>query len=70
MQFFATPQTVAPQVPPSMEFSRQENWSGLPFPPPEDLPNPGMTRVVHNSATKTTIPFMIKTVSKLEIEGN
>ena len=25
-----------------MEFSRQEYWSGLPFPPPEDLPNPGM----------------------------
>ena len=27
---------------PSMEFSRQEYWSGLPFPPPEDLPNPGI----------------------------
>ena len=26
----------------SMEFSRQEHWSGLPFPPPEDLPNPGI----------------------------
>ena len=26
----------------SMEFSRQEYWSGLPFPPPEDLPNPGI----------------------------
>ena len=25
-----------------MEFSRQEYWSGLPFPPPEDLPNPGI----------------------------
>ena len=30
------------QAPPSMEFSRQEYWSGLPFPSPGDLPNPGM----------------------------
>ena len=37
----ATPQTVACQAPLSMEFSRQEFWSGLPHPPPEDLPNPG-----------------------------
>ena len=34
---FATPWTVACQVPLSMEFSRQEHWSGLPFPPPGDL---------------------------------
>ena len=33
--------TVASQAPLSMEFSRQEYWSGLPFPPPGDLPNPG-----------------------------
>ena len=33
---------VAYQAPPSMEFSRQEYWSGLPFPSPEDLPNPGI----------------------------
>ena len=32
---------VAHQAPLSMEFSRQEYWSGLPFPPPGDLPNPG-----------------------------
>ena len=32
--------TVARQAPLSMEFSRQEYWSGLPFPPPRDLPNP------------------------------
>ena len=37
---FATPWTVAHQAPPSMEFSRQEHWSGLPFPPPGDLPDP------------------------------
>ena len=36
------PWTVAHQVPPSMGFSRQEYWSGLPFPSPGDLPNPGI----------------------------
>ena len=36
------PWTVAYQAPPSMEVSRQEYWSGLPFPSPEDLPNPGI----------------------------
>ena len=35
-----TPWTVAYQAPPSMDFSRQEYWSGLPFPSPGDLPNP------------------------------
>ena len=35
-----TPWTVACQAPLSIEFSRQEQWSGLPFPPPGDLPDP------------------------------
>ena len=39
---FATPWTVAYQAPPSMGFSRQGYWRGLPFPSPEDLPNPGI----------------------------
>ena len=38
----ATPWTVPRQAPPSMGFSRQEYWSGLPFPSPGDLPNPGI----------------------------
>ena len=38
----ATPWTTAFQAPPSMGFSRQEYWSGLPCPPPGDLPNPGI----------------------------
>ena len=38
----ATPWTVACQAPLSMGFSRQEYWSGLPFPSPEDLPYPGI----------------------------
>ena len=42
VQLFATPWTVAHQAPPSMEFSRQEYWSGLPFASPGDLPNPGI----------------------------
>ena len=42
VQLFATPWTVAYQALPSMGFSRQEYWSGLPFPSPGDLPNPGI----------------------------
>ena len=37
---FVTPWTVACQVPLSMEFSRQEHWSGLPFSAPRNLPDP------------------------------
>jgi len=39
---FATPWTVVYQAPLSMGFSRQEYWSGFPFPPPGDLPGPGI----------------------------
>ena len=42
VQLFATPWTVAYEAPPSMGFSRQECWSGLPFPSPGDRPNPGI----------------------------
>ena len=41
-QLFETPRTVAYQAPLPMEFSRHEHWSGLPFPPLGDLPNPGI----------------------------
>ena len=37
-----TPRTEARQAPLSVGFSRQEYWSGLPEPSPEDLPNPGI----------------------------
>ena len=40
-QLFATPWTIACQTPLYMVFSRQEYWSGLPFPAPGDLPDPG-----------------------------
>ena len=42
VRLFATPWTVAYQASPSMGFSRQEYWSGLPFPSPGDLPHPGI----------------------------
>ena len=42
VRLFATPWTVAYQAPPSIGFSRQEYWSGLPFPSPGDLPDPGI----------------------------
>ena len=38
----ATPWTVAYQAPPSMGFSKQEYWSGLPFPSPGDFPDLGI----------------------------
>ena len=42
VQLFETPWTVACQAPLPMGFSRQEYWSGLPFPSPGDLPDPGI----------------------------
>ena len=42
VQLFERPWTVAYKAPLPMEFSRQEYWSGLPCPPPGDLPNPGI----------------------------
>ena len=42
VQCFVTPRTVAYQSPLSMGFSMQECYSGLPFPPPGDLPDPGI----------------------------
>ena len=42
VRLFATPWTVARQAPLSWGLSRQEGWSGLPRPPPVDLPDPGI----------------------------
>ena len=44
--FFETPRAIAQQTPLSMEFSKQEHWSGLPFPSPRDLPNPGIEAAI------------------------
>ena len=42
VRLFATPWSVAYKAPPSMGFSRQEYWTGLSFPSPGDLPDPGI----------------------------
>ena len=42
VQLFVAPWTVAYKAPLSMDFSRQAYWSGLPFPSPGDLPDPGI----------------------------
>ena len=42
IQLFGTPWTIVHQAPLSMEFSKQEYWSELPFPSPRDLPDPGI----------------------------
>ena len=42
VRLFGTLWTVAHQAPPSMGFSRQEYWNGLPCPPPGNLPDPGI----------------------------
>ena len=58
VQLFATPSTVAYQCPLSMGCSRQEYWSGLPFPPPGNLPNPGTepTSLASAAGFSTTEP--------------
>ena len=45
VRLLATPRTVALQAPQFVGFSREEYWSGLPFPPPGDLPDPGIKPV-------------------------
>ena len=47
VQLFGTPWTVAYQAPQSMEFPRQEYWSGLPFPSPGGLAHPGTEPRAH-----------------------
>ena len=64
VQLFATPWTVAYQAPPCMGFSRQEYWSGLPFPSPGDLPDPGIEPGSHSfqaDAWTSEPPWHLKT---------
>ena len=58
MSDFATPWTVVHQAPLSIGFPRQEYWSGLPFPSPGDLPDPGIKSLSHALAGRffTTEP--------------
>ena len=61
VQLCVTPWPAACQAPLSMEFSRQEYWSGLPCPPPGDLPNPGI---------KPGFPHCRQTLYHLSYQGN
>ena len=64
---FAAPWTVAHQAPLSMRFSRQEHWSGLPFPSPGDLPDPGMEPEFPASPALAGRFFTIKPLGKPHI---
>ena len=63
VQLFVTPGTVAYQAPPSMGFSMQEYWTGLPFPSPGYLPNPGIeprSPTLQADALPSEPPFIAK----------
>ena len=64
VQLFAAPWTVGHQAPLSMEFSKQEYWSGLPFPSPGDLPDPGIKLVSPVSPALTGGFFTIEPPGK------
>ena len=51
VQVFVTLQTVVCQAPLSLGFCRQENWSGIPFPPPGDLPTEGLNPGLFTTST-------------------
>ena len=59
VQLFVTPWTAAHQAPLSMGFSRQEYWSGLPRPPPGDLPNIGIERTSHVSPVLQVVSVLL-----------
>ena len=66
----ATPWTVVYQAPLSMHFWGQEYWSGLPFPPPRDLPNPGiepMSPVTPALADSLPLSHVESTVSSIRM---
>ena len=61
---FVTPWTIAHQAPLSMGFSRLESWSGLPFPPPGDLPNPMMKPTLSLALRYLGSPFIGYSIRK------
>ena len=69
IRLFVTPGTLARQAPLSMEFSGQEYWSGLPFPPPGDFPNPGIEPVSLLSPALTGRFFTTSATWEGEWEG-
>ena len=69
VQLCATPGTVACRAPLSMGFSRQESWSGLPCPPPGDLPNPVIKLVPFTSPASAVRFFTTSTTWGAHTEG-
>ena len=66
VRLFATLWTVAHQAPLSMGFSRQEYWTGLPFPTPECLPDPGIETATFGSPALAGKFFTTSTTAPLE----
>ena len=64
LKLFVTPWTITHQAPLSMEISRQEYWSGLPCPPPGDLPDP---MIEPTSLTSTLAGGFFTTSSAWEV---
>ena len=64
---FVAPWTVAHQARLSMRFSRQEYWSGLPFPPPGDLPHPGIKPISLTSLALASGFFTTSTTQEVHI---
>ena len=62
---FATLRTVAHQAPLSMRFPRQEYWSGVPFPSPGDLPDPGMEAMSPQSPALQADSLPLKFLSNM-----
>ena len=65
-----TPWTVALQAPLSMEFPKQEHWSGLPHPPPGDLPDPGIEHTSLMSPALACRFFTISLRPSREVRGS
>ena len=61
VRLFATPWTIARQAPLSTGFSRQEYWSGLPCPPPGDIPDPGIKPTFLKSPALAVMFFTTRT---------
>ena len=66
VRLFETKWTVAHKAPQSMRFSRQEYWSGLPFPFPGDLPDPGME---HGSPDGRLMLYRLSHQGSTNIDG-
>ena len=68
VRLFVTQWTISHQAPLSMGFSRQEYWSGLPCPPPGDLPDPGIEPTSLTSPALTGGFFTTSTIWELEAQ--